>query len=160
MGNTKRTALLPIIIILLLFTCLAATKKAGNTSNVPEYAWLAGSWTGDGFGGTSEEKWSMPSPDGTMMGMYRHLDAEGEVTFYEFLLLDESGLRLKHFTPDFIGWETKEEFVTFEMVEFNKDKVELKGLVFERKSENEMEIRLKLRKGDVVETEIFKMKKN
>ena len=95
-----------------------------------------------------------------MMGMYRHLDAEGKITFYEFLLLDETGLRLKHFTPDLIGWETKEEFVTFEMVEYNQDKIELKGLTFERKSEDEMEIRLRLRKGDVVETEVFSMKRN
>lgn len=160
MRITKTTVLVPIIITSFLFIGLAASKSIGNRSMVPEYAWLAGSWTGDGFGGTSEESWSLPSPDGTMMGMYRHLDAEGELTFYEFLILDETGLRLKHFTPDFIGWETKEEFVTFEMVEYNKDKIELKGLIFERKSENEMEIRLKLRKGDVVETEVFKMKRN
>jgi len=160
MRNAKKTLLLPIIVTLILFICLAASKSTGIISDVPEYAWLAGSWSGDGFGGTSEESWSLPSPDGTMMGMYRHLDAEGKITFYEFLILDETGLRLKHFTPDFIGWETKEEFVTFEMVKYNKDIIELKGLIFERKSENEMEIRLKLRKGDAVETEVFKMKRN
>jgi len=75
-------------------------------------------------------------------------------------LADKFLMRLKHFTPDFIGWETKEEFVTFEMVEYSKDKIELKGLTFERKSENEMEIRLKLWKDDVVETEVFNMKRN
>ena len=160
MRITKTTVLLPSIIILFLFIGLAASKSIGKRSNVPEYAWLAGSWSGDGFGGTSEESWSLPSSDGTMMGMYRHLDAEGKITFYEFLVMDETGLRLKHFTPDFIGWETKEEFVTFEMVKYNKDQIELKGLIFERKSENEMEIRLKLRKGDAVETEVFKMKRN
>lgn len=160
MRNTKTTVLMSVIISLFLLIGLTSSKSAENTNNVPDYAWLAGSWSGDGFGGTSEESWSLPSPDGTMMGMYRHLDADGNITFYEFMILNEKGLQLKHFTPDLISWETKEEFVTFEMVKYDKDKIELKGLVFERKSENEMEIRLKLRKGDVVETEVFKMKRN
>lgn len=128
--------------------------------DISDYQWLAGSWTGDGFGGTSEEIWSPPSPDGTMMGVYRHHKGDGSLNFYEFMVLDSSGLRLKHFTPDLVGWETKEKFVTFEMVDFSEDRIELKGLVFERKSDNELEIRLKLRyDDDRIETEVFNMKR-
>lgn len=125
--------------------------------DINDYAWLSGSWTGDGFGGTSEEIWSKPSADGTMMGTYRHHKADGSLNFYEFMVLDKTGLKLKHFTPDLVGWETKEDFVTFEMVSFDKNRIELKGLVFERKGEDSMEIRLRLKYADRVETEVFQM---
>lgn len=151
-----------MLLAFLLFSCIAVAESDPKKKefNINDYAWLAGSWVGDGFGGTSEEMWSPPSADGTMMGVYRHHKGDGSLNFYEFLILDKTGLRLKHFTPDLVGWETKEDYVTFEMVDFSPDKIELKGLVFERKSDNEMEIRLRLRMGDgEVKTEIFKMKR-
>ncbi|MEX0288905.1 MAG: DUF6265 family protein [Flavobacteriaceae bacterium] len=125
--------------------------------NIDDYSWLAGHWVGDGFGGISEEVWTLPA-DGTMMGMYRHIK-DGKLVFYEFLLLDEQGLRLKHFNPDLKGWETKDEFVSFPMVSYTADKLVLKGLSFERKSDTEMEIRLRLRKGEELTTEVFQMKR-
>ncbi len=124
---------------------------------IEDYQWLAGSWVGDGFGGISEETWSLPV-DGTMMGMYRHYK-DGKIVFYEFLLLDETGMRLKHFNPDLTGWEDKEGMVKFEMISFSKTKLEMKGLVFELKSENEMEIRLRLTENGEVRTEVFTMKR-
>ncbi len=149
-----------------LFVCAFLICTLGFSSDpkkkkfdIKDYSWLVGSWVGDGFGGTSEEMWSPPSADGKMMGVYRHHKGDGSLNFYEFLVLDETGLRLKHFTPDLVGWETKEDFVTFEMVEFTKDKIEMKGLVFERKSDDELEIRLRLRYEDRIETEVFKMKR-
>ena len=123
------------------------------------YAWLAGNWVGDGFGGTSEELWSQPSADGTMMGTYRHHKGDGSLNFYEFMVMDSTGLRLKHFNPDMVGWETKEDFVHFELIEFTENKIILKGLVFELKSDIEMEIRLDLKNGDKQWTEIFKMRR-
>ncbi len=148
-----------VVCALLICTFGFASDPEKKKFDINDYSWLVGSWVGDGFGGTSEEMWSPPSDDGTMMGVYRHHKGDGSLNFYEFLVLDETGLRLKHFTPDLVGWETKEDFVTFEMVDFSKDKIELKGLVFERKSENELEIRLRLRYSDRVETEVFKMKR-
>lgn len=144
---------------LLLSALVFAEGDPKKKFNIQDYAWLAGSWVGDGFGGTSEEMWSPPSEDGTMMGVYRHHKGDGSLNFYEFLVLDSTGLRLKHFTPDLTGWETKEKYVTFEMIEFDKDKIVLKGLTFERKGENEMEIRLKLKYEDRVETEVFNMRR-
>lgn len=126
--------------------------------DINDFSWLSGHWIGEGFGGVSEEIWSPPA-DGTMMGMFRQLN-DDKLVFYEFLLLDETGLRLKHFHPDLKGWETKDEFVTFEMVEYSKKKIVLKGLEFELKSKNEMEIRLRMRQGDEVKTEVFKMKRS
>ena len=129
---------------------------SANTFDIEDFSWLVGSWTGDGFGGTSHETWAEPV-NGTMMGMYRHINADGELVFYEFLLLDETGLRLKHFHPDLTGWEEKDDMVTFEMISYSKDKIELKGLTFEKKSDTEMTISLKMRRSDGIHTEVFKM---
>ena len=154
-----KTKLMTLGLLLMVQLTLANTDPKKKEFNINDYAWLAGSWIGDGFGGTSEETWSLPSPDGTMMGMYRHHKGDGSLNFYEFMVLDKTGLRLKHFTPEMVGWETKEDFVTFEMVDFTPDKIELKGLTFERKSDSELEIRLKLKRGEKIETEIFNMKR-
>ncbi len=125
--------------------------------DIKDYEWLVGSWIGDGFGGISEESWA-PPVDGTMMGMYRH-HKDGKITFYEFLLLDDTGMRLKHFHPDLTAWEDKEDMVHFEMISFSKTKLEMKGLVFELKSPNEMEIRLQLTQNGETRTEVFSMKR-
>lgn len=154
-----RLKITSIIFAMTVCSLLYATSNLERAAfDIYDYAWLAGSWEGDGFGGTSEEVWSQPSADGTMMGSFRHHNADGSLNFYEFMVLDKSGLRLKHFTPDLVSWETKEEFVTFEMISYDKDRVELKGLVYERKGSSEMEIRLRMKyEGDRVETEVFKM---
>lgn len=127
--------------------------------NINDYSWLVGSWTGDGFGGVSHETWAEPV-NGTMMGMYRHINAEGELVFYEFLLLDETGLRLKHFNPDLTGWEEKDDMTTFEMISYSKDKIEMKGLTFEKKSDTEMIISLKMKRNGETHTEVFTMKRD
>jgi hypothetical protein len=154
-------SLLPLPFLFLLFNVGSPAFTATDLNpefNIEDYDWLVGDWIGDGFGGVSEESWA-PAVDGTMMGMYRH-HKNGEIVFYEFLLLDETGLRLKHFDPDITSWEEKDDFVTFEMVSFSENMLEMKGLVFEKKSDDEMEIRLKLRNSEgEVRTEVFSMKR-
>lgn len=93
------------------------------------------------------------------MGTYRHHNGDGSLNFYEFMVMDSTGLKLKHFNPNMESWETKEDFVHFKLIEFTEDKIILKGLVFERKSDLEMEIRLDLKNGDKKWTEVFKMKR-
>ena len=145
--------------IVTLILVVSALSGAQAQEEVP-YAWLEGAWVGDGFGGSSEEVWSAPSGDGTIMGSFRHLKADGSLNFYEFLVLDSTGLRLKHFNPDLTGWEEKEDFVTFEMIALEENRIVLKGLIYERKSENEMEIRLQMRGKDGEKwTEVFSMKR-
>lgn len=124
----------------------------------PAYSWLEGSWKGDGFDGSSEEVWSSPSADGKMMGVYRHHKADGSLNFYEFLILDEEGIRLKHFTPQLIGWEEKSDYVTFEMIRYDENTIEMKGLTFKRISPDKMEIYLKLMDDNgEIRTETFHM---
>lgn len=158
----KKSQILFIVFgVLMAGSCLAALnwnhEEAPKKFDINDYQWLAGHWTGDGFGGVSDEVWSLPA-NGKMMGMYRNLQ-DGKVVFYEFITLDETGMKLKHFEPDMKAWEDKEDFVHFELIEATPDKLSFKGLIFEKKSDNEMEISLRLKRGETVETEVFHMKR-
>jgi len=161
MKTKKRVIFIVMVFISLIlfqsYVTKADTKLIENKTefNVDDYTWLVGHWKGNGFGGVSEEIWAAPV-DGTMMGMYRHYK-DGKLVFYEFLLLDKDGLKLKHFHPDLKGWEAKDDFTSFAMVDYSANKLVLKGLTFEKKSDTEMEIRLKLKRGEKVETEVFTM---
>lgn len=136
--------------------------KTGETAAAADMAWLAGSWTGTGLGGVSEEIWSRPS-GGVMMGAYR-LIKEGKPVFYEMLLLMESEgtllLRLKHFTAAFVGWEEKDKSVDFKFVKKYGSRMYFSGLTFERKNGKKLNIFLALRQKDgTVREELFVMKR-
>ena len=146
------------LLFVLIFCGLfvSATNQVKHAK--PTYSWLEGSWIGDGFGGTSEAVWSLPSKDGKMMGVYRHHTGEGKLNFYEFLVLDEQGIHLKHFTPQLEAWEEKADYISFKMISYDENTIEMKGLIFKRIDSDRMEIYLKMKYGNgKVETEIFHM---
>lgn len=125
-------------------------------------AWLSGRWEGDGLGGFNEEIWSTPR-DGVMIGMFRHLKQD-RTLFYEFLMfVEERGsvvLKLKHFNPDFSGWEEKEKFVDFPLVTVEEGAVHFDGLSFVRESADALRIYLLLRdKAGQVREEVFRMRR-
>lgn len=159
MKKFKWTLALTGIAIALSSMMLPAKEEVAKAIefDINNYSWLAGHWTGDGFGGVSDEVWSLPA-GGIMMGVYRNIQ-KGKVVFYEFITLDETGMKLKHFTPEMKSWEEKEDYVHFEMIEATADKLTLKGLVLERKSDTEMDISLKMKENGVVRTEVFHMKR-
>jgi hypothetical protein len=159
------TALL-IYLASLLMSCGSKSDEKTNKilslvsdSSEVSFSWLTGTWRGEGFGGILEEVWSIPDEQGTIMGMFRHIGDSSSVSFYEFWVLDSLGMKLKHYSPELIGWEEKDDYVTFEKVSFEKGKVILKGLTYEQRSENEMVITLKLKNGDKIDTEVFQMKR-
>lgn len=151
----------------------AQTKNTENTlklapgttsarATLADVSWLAGSWSGTGLGGVSEESWSKPA-DGAMMGTYR-LVKDGKTVFYEFMLLTETEgtilLRIKHFHPNFVGWEEKDKSVDFKFVKREGDRVYFSGLTFERKGKTGLNIYLALRqKEGEVREEVFNMKR-
>lgn len=139
----------------LLFT-IGIALSAQNTSTC---TWLTGTWSGPGFGGTFEETWSEPDANGILMGMFRYTDSAGAVQFYEYWLLDSTGMKLKHFNPDFVGWEEKAGFVEFDMISVTDRKVSLNGLSYELLPTGEMEIRLRMKHGSDVKTEVFLLTK-
>ena len=125
-------------------------------------AWLAGRWEGEGLGGFNEEMWSQPR-DGVMMGMFRNFKQE-RIVFYEFLMfVEENGsvvLKLKHFNPDFSGWEEKGAFVSFKLVKVEEKAVHFDGLSFIRESDDALQIYLLLRdKAGQVREEAFRMRR-
>jgi Domain of unknown function (DUF6265) len=135
--------------------------QSSEKATIADMAWLAGGWSGTGLGGVSEEIWSRPA-GGTMMGTYRLIKADKPV-FYEMLLLVESEgtltLRLKHFHPNFVGWEEKDKSVDFKFVKKDGNRVYFSGLTFERAGK-ELNIHLALGQRDgTVREEIFKMKR-
>jgi hypothetical protein len=159
MKKIKWTLALAGVVVALSSMMLLPKEEVATADkfDINNYSWLAGHWTGDGFGGVSDEVWSLPA-GGVMMGVYRNIQ-DGKVVFYEFITLDETGMKLKHFTPEMKAWEEKEDFVHFEMIEATADKLTLKGLVLERKSDTEMDISLKMKQNGEVRTEVFHMKR-
>lgn len=118
------------------------TGKTGEKATIQDMKPLAGTWRGEGLGGTVEEIYSQPQ-DGTMMGMFRFLN-KGKTNFYELItVLEEDGtliVRLKHFNPDLKGWEEKDKTVDFRFVKKDKNRMCFEGQTFEFIGKNKLNI--------------------
>jgi hypothetical protein len=135
--------------------------QVGEKALIGDLAWLAGSWSGDGLGGISEEMWS-PPVGGIMVGTYRLIKG-GRPVFYEMCwILENEGtliLRLKHFNPDLTGWEEKDKTVDFKFIKKDGNRAYFSGLTYERTSENQLRIYLALRQKDgTVKEELFTLR--
>ncbi|MBN3583593.1 hypothetical protein JYB64_14435 [Algoriphagus aestuarii] len=108
-------------------------QKPGKGS-IKELDWLVGYWTGTGLGGECDETW-MPEVDGNMVGTFRFW-SEGKLVFTEFMNLVQEGetfyLKLKHFNPDLSGWEEKEKWTTFRLVETADNTIWFHGFTMKR----------------------------
>ena len=127
------------------------------SASINDLAWLAGSWEGEAFGGTVEEMWTLPTA-GTIVGVFKGV-TDGSVMFYEIeWIAEEEGsltLKLKHFHPDFTGWEEREEMVEFPLVRLTHDAVYFDGLTFRRVGQDGLVAYVALRQdGQVREEEI------
>lgn len=144
-------------------TLKLADGHTGEKASIADASWLAGSWRGTGLGGISEETWSQPDA-GIMVGTYRLLK-DGKPVFYEMLwLMEVEGtliLRLKHFSPDLVGWEEKDKSVDFTFVKKDAKRMYFSGLTFERVSKDDLNIYLALRQRDgTLKEEVFRMKRS
>lgn len=139
-----------------LLSQLAVAQQ--QTISIDDFAFLNGYWQGTGFGGQSEEIW-MPAKDGRMFGIFKQ-SQDSELIFTEFMEIVESGdgfiLRLKHFNPDFSGWEEKNDFITFKLTSVSKNKAVFGGLSYEIIKPNALQVRLVMRNDDGnIATETF-----
>jgi hypothetical protein len=144
------------------FHAMRLGDKPSPPATLDAMAWLAGRWEGEGLGGFNEEIWSAPK-NGVMMGMFRHIKNDKPV-FFEFLMfVEEKGsiiLKLKHFNPDFSGWEEKKDYVDFPLVRVDARAVHFDGLSFVRESDDALRIYLLLRdKSGQVREEEFRMRR-
>jgi hypothetical protein len=123
-------------------------------------SWLHGYWTGSGLGGDCEEVW-LPAKDGHMIGTFRFWN-EGKLVFSEFMNLVQEGesisLKLKHFNPDLTGWEEKEEWTTFKLIEIAENTAWFHGITYERKGD-ELVISLSLTENGETRIEEFRLTK-
>lgn len=124
--------------------------------------WISGNWKGEAFGGQTEENWSEPS-GGSMMATFKLID-KGVVVFYEIEIIREVEnsliLQLKHFDNDLKGWESQDETVDFPLKEITANKIVFEGMVFEKVSENEMNIYVDIQQENgKIETITFNYKK-
>ena len=124
--------------------------KTSPAAKIADVAWLAGYWRGPGLGGECEEIWSLPAGD-RMQGIFT-LSKEGALTFSEAMtLVEEEGslvLKVKHFTPEFVGWEEKEDYVRFPLVKLGENEAYFRGLTFRRMGADALSIYIVLTSGD------------
>ena len=107
-------------------------------ARISDLGWLVGHWEGEGLGGQSAETWSRPLSD-RMYGTYTLTKEDGVVFSEAMLLVEEEGtlvLKLKHFDPDFIGWEEKADMVRFPLVRLGPGEACFRGLTFRRRGES------------------------
>jgi uncharacterized protein DUF6265 len=124
----RPTALVVSACFGVLFACLAGATESVTANTVKlaageksppatlaDMKWLTGHWTGDAFGGKTEELWTAPAGP-NMVGVYRLVKGEKTI-FYEIMVVTEVDgslvFRLKHFDADLTGWEEKNEVRSF-----------------------------------------------
>ena len=174
--RNSATALLGAIALMLCFAAssvYAQSKRTEHTYKLDEdgaqpaatlddVSWLAGSWTGDAFGQAFEQVWNAPSA-GSMVGLFKLYQGD-KVSFYELLLLvEEEGslsLKVKHFTPEFIAWEDKEDYISFPLVRIDDDAIHFSGLSFYRVDEDRMAGYIVMRNEDELREEKLSYRRN
>lgn len=173
-GGIMKTIYTLVLIVAFSLTVAAQVKNTENTvklaegqtsakATIADISWLAGAWSGTGLGGVSEEVWSKPN-NGVMVGTYR-LIIDNKPIFYEMMWMMESEgsiiLRLKHFSPELVGWEEKDKTVDFKFVDRVGDRMRFSGLTFEKVGNKKLNIYLALRQKDgTLKEEIFAMTKS
>lgn len=121
------------------------TYKLGDSkppsATLADAAMLIGNWQGEAFGNKFEEVFNPPS-GGSMMGMFKVYDDVDGVDFYEIMsIVEDNGslsFKVKHFTKDFIAWESKEDFVNFKLVGVEENALHFSGISFYKINENTM----------------------
>ncbi len=146
MKRNINSVLQMIIVVALPFVVNAQTWQTENIMtwgedsrtnrghSLEELSWIAGQWVGAGLGGEVEEIWSVPAY-GHMFGLFRMHSEEG-LSFSEFCSISETldGIeyRVKHFSENFHGWEEKDDYVSFPLIDIEGQTAYFDGATFQR----------------------------
>lgn len=133
----------------------ADAPKTGPAPSPPariaDVAWMQGYWAGEGMGGTIEDVW-MPPRNGVLLGAFRLVKSDGSRGFYELMAVEEheASLRfvVKHFHPDWIGWEDKDKYLALRLTEIGPGKAIFGGIGFERGDADTLLVTVVIRKKD------------
>ena len=121
-----------------------------NDASIDTFKLLEGSWTGEGLGGQFDELW-MPPRDQQMHGVFR-LERDGKLVFTEYMSImkDSIGysMKIKHYSPDFSGWEEKDDHVDFRFIKKEGDWIYFSGLTIHRKGEQHLDIYVAFKQED------------
>ena len=113
----------------------APAQPAPVPAKIETLAWLKGYWTGEGYGGTVETLIG-PAKAGVMIGTFRHMKADGKPGYYEISAFEEveGSLRfiIKHFHPNWVGWEEKDRALQARLVRHDKDEWQFNNLLIKR----------------------------
>lgn len=162
----KLLLLLALLVVTAPNMLCAQSRKTANVlrlddptnrpaATIEQISWLAGAWSGEGFGGRVEETWNEPS-GGTMVGLFKLLHSD-EPSIYEIqLIIEVDGSlewRVKHFNPDFSAWEGKEEFVAFPLVQMTDSVAYFDGLTLRRAGDNRLVLHLTVSRAGTLSEE-------
>ena len=120
-------------------------------ATIADAAWLQGYWVGEGMGGIAEDNW-MPPSNGMMLGTFRLVKSDGSKGFYELLGIEEfeESLRIvvKHFHPDWVGWEEKDQSFKFRLTKVAPDELVFGALAFQRTAPDTFVFRITMRQKE------------
>lgn len=152
-------------LLLCLLVCISThaqntvAYEEGNMvdkANLSEIAWMEGHWTGEAFGGITEEIWGPPL--GNSMLFSFKLVVDNAVAFYELGHIRQVGetlvYELKHFGNDLKGWEEKEEVQRFKFIKREDDRFYFDGFTFEKISDAEINIYALIQQADETKEEV------
>jgi len=158
-----------LFVATLLFAGHAVAQKAppAEAASVPAkieaLAWMKGYWAGEGYGGTVETMMS-PAKSGVMIGTFRHMK-DGKPGFYEICAIEEheGTLRfvVKHFHPNWIGWEEKDRALQARLVRVAKDEWQFSNMLIKRTGRDAfvIEITITPRDGAATRKEVLRFRR-
>ncbi len=132
-------------------TLKMATGTNGAKADLKQFKFLEGAWAGSGLGAKCDEMWSAPAGN-CMLGTFRMVQGD-QLAFTEFCMLqkDKDGrvvLKLKHFNPNFDGWEKKDKFVSFPLIKVEKNAAYFGGLTYAIQPDGSMKVWVAMKQKD------------
>ena len=158
----KSNGCVAVLLGLLLMSLARGQEHDRAGPELSQLAWLEGCCVGAGFGQAATECW-MSAPNGRMTGMFQLVDDQGRQTMSEIFVLDvfDDGpaIRLKHFHPDLTGWEERDAFVVFPLLETGPDIARFDGLVYRLLGDGSLQVELRVKRKGEVATETLQFRR-
>ena len=160
----RNAASLLLAAALSISTFAFAQKEASYPpAKIAALAWMKGYWAGEGYGGEVETAMGPPKA-GVMLGWFRHTKADGKPGFYEICSIEEyeGSLRfvIKHFHPNWIGWEEKDYAHQARLTKLDKDTAVFGPMTIRRAGPNAMEMEILITAKDgQTRKEVLKLKR-
>ena len=123
-------------------------KAPSPAARIADVAWLTGYWVGEGMGGEIEDVW-LPPKAGVLLGAFRLYRTDGKPGFYELFAIEEVDDTLqfvvKHFHPDWVGWEEKGKAPRIRLSRISAEEIAFGRVVFRRAGPDSLVVKLAIR---------------